>query len=83
MRYVIKTLYWGRYYDMYGEEIVDMEHQHFTDTLEEAIDYATEQCIVPKTIHSTVYDTTSHDQLFFCQPATTSIVSTNSSDQHH
>lgn len=72
MRYVIKTLYWGRYYDMYGEEIVDMEHQHFTDSLDEAIDYAVEQCISTETIHSTVYDTTNSEQLFFCQPPTNS-----------
>jgi hypothetical protein len=63
---------------MYGEEIVDMEHQHFTESLDEAIDYAIEQCIFTETIHSTVYDTTNSDQLFFCQPP---IVSTNSSQQ--
>ena len=78
MRYVIKTLYWGRYYDMYGEEIVDMEYQHFTDDLNEAITYADDQCKVPKTIQSTVFETSDYSIVY---EGTIGI--TNTADQHH
>ena len=64
MRYVIKTLYWGRYYDMYGEEIVDMEHQHFTDDLNEAITYCNDQCSVLTTIQSTVFETSDYSIVY-------------------
>ena len=53
--YKIKTIYWGRYHDMYGEEWVDLEDIHYKDSLSEAITYANDQLHLPRTITSSVY----------------------------
>jgi hypothetical protein len=76
MRYCIKTLYWGRYHDMYGDDWIDQEYQHFTDDLNEAIAYADDQCKVPKTIQSTVFCTNNYDQVY-----SNNTMYTNSSNQ--
>lgn len=61
MRYCIKTIYWGRYHDMYGDDWVDMEYQHFTDDLTEAITYCNDQASLPKTIQSAVFETSAYE----------------------
>jgi len=64
MRYCIKTLHWGRYHDMYGDEWVDIENQHFVDDLREAMTYADDQCKIPKTISSTVFCTENYEEVY-------------------
>jgi hypothetical protein len=81
MRYCIKTIYWGRYHEMYGDDWVDQEYQHFTDDLNEAITYADDQCKVPKTIQSTVFETSDYEIVYEGTIGLTSSA-TNSTDQN-
>ena len=62
--YVIKTLYWGRYHDMYGDDWVDMESTVYRDSLHEAIDYAKEQSTDNKTIESVVMSTFNNEVMY-------------------
>ena len=62
--YIIKTLHWGRYHDMYGEEWVDIESIAHKESLSEAITYANDQCKLPKTIESKVFSNISHELMY-------------------
>jgi len=53
--YVIRTVHWGRSYD--GDDWIDIESEAHKESLGEAINYANEQCMLPKTIQSNVYST--------------------------
>ena len=66
--YVIKTLYWGRYYDMYGEDWVDMESTVYRESLGEAIKYAEEQCQQLRTIEATVLSTFNYELMYRAEP---------------
>lgn len=66
--YVIRTVYWGRYYDIYGEDWVDMESTVYRDCLGEAIKYAKDQCIDPKTIQATVLSTFNYEVMYRGEP---------------
>jgi hypothetical protein len=77
MRYCIKTIHMGRS-TTYGDDWVDIENQHFTDDLNEAIAYADDQCRLPKTIQSSVFVTSTYDQVY--DGVTKSLTSTP--DQH-
>lgn len=76
--YKIKTIYWGRYPDMYGDDWVDLESIHYAESLSEAITYANDQMTSPKTITSTVYSNFNDDLMYTASP----IPSTNSVDQY-
>jgi hypothetical protein len=62
---------------MYGDDWIDQEYQYFTDSLEEAIAYADDQCKVPKTIQSTVFETSDYEIVY-----EGTIGSTNTPDQN-
>ena len=62
--YVIKTLYWGRYHDMYGDDWVDLESIAHKDSLCEAIAYAKEQCKQLRTIESKVFSNIAHEIMY-------------------
>ena len=62
--YVIKTLHWGRYPSMYGEEWVDIESIAHKDSLCEAIAYAKEQSKLLRTIESKVFSNISHELMY-------------------
>ena len=49
---------------MYGDDWIDQEYQYFTDDLNEAITYADDQCKVPKTIQSTVFETSDYSIVY-------------------
>ena len=62
MRYCIKTIHMGRM--NFSEDWVDVENQFFTDDFQEAITYCNDQCSLPKTIQSTVFVTSTYDQVY-------------------
>lgn len=66
--FYVKTLYWGRYYDMYGEEWIDMESTVYHNTFEEAVNYAKEQCNQLKTIECSVYSCMNNELLYRQEP---------------
>jgi hypothetical protein len=66
--YVIKTLYWGRYQDMYGEDWIDMESTIYRDNLRDAIVYAQDQCKQLRTIEATVLSTFNNELMYREEP---------------
>jgi len=62
--YIIKTLHWGRYPAMYGEEWVDIESIAHKDSLCEAIAYAKEQSKLLRTIESKVFSNISNELMY-------------------
>ena len=66
--FYVKTLYWGRYADMYGEEWIDMESTVYYYTFEDAVNYAKEQCTQLKTIECTVYSSMNNELLYRQEP---------------
>ena len=79
MRYCIKTIHMGRSIN-YGDDWVDIENQHFTDSLEEAIGYCDDQSKLPKTIQSTVFETSDYEIVYEGTIGMTSSA-TNTDDQ--
>ena len=62
--YIIKTLHWGRYPSMYGEEWVDIESIAHKESLSEAIAYANEQSKLLKTIESKVFSNITRELMY-------------------
>ena len=84
--YKIKTIYWGRYSQMYGDDWVDLEAIHYAESLSEAITYANDQMALPKTITSAVYSNFNNDLMYTAlptAPTNSTIGITNTVDQHH
>jgi hypothetical protein len=48
----------------YGDDWVDIENQHFTDDLNEAIAYCDDQSKLPKTVLSSIFVTSTYDQVY-------------------
>jgi hypothetical protein len=78
--YVIRTLYWGRYHDMYGDDWVDMESTVYRDSLCEAINYAREQSTDNKTIESVVMSTFNNEVMYRTEHSPSNQVADQSPD---
>lgn len=84
--YKIKTIYWGRYSQMYGDDWVDLEAIHYAESLSEAITYANDQMTLPKTITSAVYSNFNNELMYTAlptAPTNQSIGSTNNLEHNH